>query len=200
MAIASFGHAVDLSASDKELYEKYGLSETEWILIKEKNIGLDELSEIMSHGVSIHLYISEPWKKLGIDRQKWLKHLREGYTAKEIDFMYKREPPPRNNIVPAFLLPGWYQYKRQEKVKGLCMAGSAVLSLGLFAFHHRDKDSARVVAFDRPIPWLATMFGSMLWSGIDMGVHVQRESNPDAARFSLIITDQTLGVQSHWAF
>ncbi len=57
------------------------------------------------------------------------------------------------------------------------MSGLAVSSLGFFIVHS---------AVTKTIQPLGLFFlgTDMLWSGIDMGIQIQRENNPDASRFS----------------
>lgn len=184
---------VSLSASDRELYQKYGLSETEWRLVREHGIELDELQEIMGIGLSLRDYVNRPWETLGLSRSRYLGLLRRGHTGEAVASMSSRQSSSEYEVIGAFLLPGRYQFKRGQYLKGSAMTLGCASSLGLFAFHHKTRRPGRMLAFDRPFPWLFTMVGCMLWSSIDTGMQHHRERSNKSVRFSLAA--DTDGVQ-----
>ena len=57
------------------------------------------------------------------------------------------------------------------------MAGVAVASIGYFAARCISTKSFQPLGLFFLVP-------DMLWSGIDMGIQVQHETNPDARRFT----------------
>jgi hypothetical protein len=79
--------------------------------------------------------------------------------------------------VYSFFLPGVNQLARKEKAKGWTMLGVAVASIGVLAGYSLGTKSFQPLGFYFLVP-------DMFWSGFDMGIQIEREQNPDAARFT----------------
>ena len=184
--------ACAMTPADKEMYEKLGLSETEWAMILDAKMPLSKVKELLRDGISITEYFKQPWKELNISESQWISKRRNGYTDSDMRSMKQPKGTAGEwTTITAFFLPGFYQLKRDQKFKGWCMAGIAIASVGLFAF--QTADSKRI----QPLG-LILLIPDMLWSGVDMGIQVNREQNPDASRFtknSSSISDFGLSLQ-----
>ncbi len=190
VALWSAGFAEDftgqggLHSSEKDTYERLGLSSTEWQKIKEARMPLSRVHELLESGISMTEYFNRPWMGLGISENDWVDGRRRGLTDEDM------RPLPRENesahyaIVQGLLLPGYPQVKRKQYGKGIPMAALAAGSLlfggTLAALTAMDKNPPVHFAFFL----LGVLPASMAWSAIDIHLQVQKELNPDASRFS----------------
>jgi hypothetical protein len=174
-----------MTAADKEEYEKLGLSQVEWEMIQKSHMSKGKLYGLLKCGVSIPEYFKNPWKELDISEGEWLDRRCKGQSSSEIRTSEINQQAGVKRIsstewmpIQSFFLPGLNQFKRKQTVKGYVMSGWAVASIGFFIIHSATEQALQ--PFD-----LLLLVPDMLWSCIDIGIQIQRENNPDAARFSL---------------
>ena len=161
--------AANLTPADKEAYEKLGLSETEWVKIKDAKMPLSKVHELMKSGITISEYFKMPWKELCISEAKYIRLRRTGHSDAEVRWMYTQKRTINEwSAVQSFFLPGFNQIRRNQPVRGLIMATVAVGSLGLLVA--QNIHSTRV----QPLG-LYLLLPDMLWSGIDMSMQVMAE-------------------------
>jgi hypothetical protein len=161
--------AANLTPADKEAYEKLGLSETEWVKIKDANMPLSKVHELMKSGITISEYFKMPWKELCISEDRYIRLRREGHSDAEVRWMHARKRAVNEwTAVQSFFLPGFNQIRRNQPVRGWIMAGVAAGSLGLLVA--QNIHSSRFQPFG-----LYLLLPDMLWSGIDMSMQVMAE-------------------------
>lgn len=169
--------SISLTAQDKKTYDSLGLSEVEWIMVKQHEISMRKLGELLQCGVLVAEYVQNPWMGVGLKEEKWLQLRRSGYTTYDIKLMYQKEERSSDyQVIHNFFLPGFHQFKRGQNVRGWLMCGSTVASMALFTFH-KNGPTPGVLAFDRA-SYIITMLGGMLWSSIDIGVQNYQTQNP----------------------
>jgi len=174
-----------LSLRDKQIYDSLGLSETEWMLVKEHDISMTKLNEIMRIGVSVRRYCDQPWHSLRLEEKEYLELRGSGYSHNDIIQMQSHETDKDAfAVIHNFFLPGYHQYKRGQYLKGACMTAIPVVSLGLFALHRSDRSESHP-AFDYPAYLLLCVSG-MLWSSIDIGVQQGRKSSAAQVQFGFV--------------
>jgi hypothetical protein len=159
-------NAANLTPADKEAYEKLGLSETEWVKIKDAKMPLSKVHELMKSGITIAEYFRMPWQELCISENEYIRLRRAGHSDAEVRSMQaQKRAINEGSAVQSFFVPGFNQVRRSQPVRGWIMAAAAAGSLGLlFAQNIR---SSRF----QPLG-LCLLLPDMLWSGIDMGVQV----------------------------
>jgi hypothetical protein len=158
--------AANLTPADKEAYEKLGLSETEWVKIKDANMPLSKVHEIMECGISISEYFRKPWKELRISEDEYIRLRRAGHSDAEVRSMHAQKRTVNEwSAVQSFFLPGFNQLRRGQPVRGWIMAAAAAGSLGLLVAQNVRSNRFQPLG-------LCLLFPDMLWSGIDMGVQV----------------------------
>lgn len=169
--------SISLTAQDKKIYDSLGLSEVEWIMVKEHEISMRKLGELLQSGVLVAEYVQNPWMGVGLKEDKWLQLRRSGYTTYDIKLMYQKEERSNDyQVIHNFFLPGFHQFRRGQNVRGWLMSGSTVASLVLFTFHKKAQTPG-VLAFDRT-SYIIMMLGGMLWSSIDIGVQNYQTQSP----------------------
>jgi hypothetical protein len=172
-----------MSPADREIYEKLGLSEAEWGMVLDAHMPISKVNFLLKSGISISVYFKSPWKELGLSEGEWIRKRKSGLSDADIRAM--KGPPgddsraPRENFsyVGAFFLPGCFQLARSQPVKGWIMSGVAVGMVTLCVAHSLSSKRFQPLGLCLLVP-------DMIWSGIDIGVQVAREQNPDASRFS----------------
>jgi hypothetical protein len=168
-----------MTASDKEKYESKGLSQIEWEMVLDARMPEKKVDELLKAGITITEYFRYPWLKMGISESEWIRSRRSGLL--DSDIAAENRPhgsdPGGGTIMAAFLLPGMHQFRRQQYWKGGIMTGAAALAVALTAITSVHKGSFV------PVP-LLMLAPAMLWSSIDIGLQINKERNPDAARFS----------------
>ena len=171
-----------MTAADKDEYDKLGLSQVEWEMIKKADMSKAKLHNLLKCGISITEYFKSPWKDLDMSESEWVYLRCQGQSSVDIKTRENNQSVSAASHdewapIRSFFLPGVSQIARKQALKGWTMTGLALLSIGAFAGY-----SASAKAF-QPVP-LFFLVSDMLWSAIDIGIQVQREQNPDAARFS----------------
>jgi hypothetical protein len=178
LLIALTAAAANMTPADKEMYEKLGMSETEWGMVLDSHMPLSRVKYLLKSGISIAEYFKSPWKDLGLSEGEWISKRRSGLSDNDIKTI-KPASAGGASCVGAFFLPGCFQLSRGQQAKGWIMTGLAVGFATLCV--------AQSVSTKRFQPLgLILLVPDMIWSGIDIGVQVEREQNPDASRFSSV--------------
>jgi hypothetical protein len=167
-----------MTPSDKEMYEKLGLSEAEWGMVLDSRMSLSKVKFLLKSGISIAEYFKSPWMELNMSESEWIAKRKSGLSDNDIRAI-KMKPAPSENgsYIGGFFLPGCFQLGRGQTVKGWIMAGAAVGLVTLCVAHSASTKRFQPVGLFFLIP-------DMIWSGFDIGLQVNRERNPDASRFS----------------
>jgi hypothetical protein len=173
-----------MTSADKEEYEKLGLSQVEWQMILDAHMSTGKLHGLLKCGISIPEYFKFPWRELDISEGDWIHRRCTGQSSDDIRLKLQSKQAGVTKVscnewapIQSFFLPGLNQLKRNQKAKGWTMAGIAVASLGVFAGYSLGTKSFQPLGLFFLVP-------DMLWSGVDMGIQIQHEQNPDAARFT----------------
>jgi hypothetical protein len=163
------GNAANLTPSDKEKYEKLGLSEAEWARIVDAKMPMAMVHELLKSGISISEYFRQPWTEMGISEADWLKQRRSGLSDADIRSQARqRRTPNELTVVQSVFLPGFNQIRYAEPVRGWTMAVLAAGCIGLFAVQNIRSTRFEPLGLFLLVP-------DMMWSGIDMGIRVHRE-------------------------
>ena len=173
-----------MTIADKEEYEKLGLSQVEWDMIQKSHMPKSKLHHLLKCGISIPEYFKSPWKELKLSETEWVDRRCSGQSSAEIRTCEQNQRMGIGKVstsewipIQSFFLPGYNQFRRHQKVKGYIMSGWAVASLGFFVIRSATTQSFQPLGLFFLVP-------DMLWSAVDIGIQIQRENNPDAARFS----------------
>ncbi|MBD3392491.1 MAG: hypothetical protein GF418_10440 [Chitinivibrionales bacterium] len=178
MLLAARMTVLGMTATDKEEYERRGLSQVEWEMVLDAKMPKKKVDELLKAGISISEYFRYPWLKFGISEQQWINSRKAGLLDSDIAAENKPRGPAEGAVViSAFLLPGYHQCKREQYWKTGIMTGAAVLGATLLAV--RSVQERALI----PGP-LALLVPAMLWSSLDIGLQLNRQRNPDAERFS----------------
>jgi hypothetical protein len=163
---------------DNTSAEDMGISQEEFQKVKESGMSKSRFLKLLEVGISPNEYFSEPWKKLGVTEEHWLREKKGGMADDDIDRNYRKQDA--NNMMPflSFILPGYYQYKTQRPIFGASLSGLAVAGIAL-TFIHKDKESKNIIPF-YPIVAL----GAMLTSAGDAYLGTRYLDNQEAGRFS----------------
>jgi hypothetical protein len=175
---------LSMTMADKEEYEKLGLSQVEWDMIQKSHMSKGKLHHLLKCGISIPEYFKSPWDEVKLSENEWLRRRCAGQSSTEIRTSEQNEQSGIDKVssgewtpIQSFFLPGLNQVRRNQKLKGYFMSGIAVASLGFFIIHSATAKSIQPIGLLFLVP-------DMLWSGIDMGIQIGHENNPDADRFS----------------
>jgi hypothetical protein len=173
-----------MSASDREKYERRGLSQVEWEMILDARMPIEKVDKLLESGISITEYFEYPWLKYGINEEEWIRSRKAGLLDSDI----AAENRPRQGsegavVISAFFLPGLHQFRRDHHLKGAIMTGAA--SLAALSMTAISLSTKNFVA--EP---LIILLPAMMWSSLDIGFQIHHESNPDAARFSCNLPDR----------
>jgi hypothetical protein len=166
-----------MTPSDKEMYEKLGLSEAEWGMILDSHMPMSKVNFLLKSGISIAEYFRCPWKDLGLSEGEWIAKRKSGLSDNDMKVV-KHAPRQGAPYIGAFFLPGCFQFTRHEPVRAWIMSTVAVGMIALCAGQSIAKKRFQPLG-------LFLLFPDMIWSGVDIGFQVEKEQNPDASRFSL---------------
>jgi hypothetical protein len=171
-------YARDMTASDKEEYERRGLSQIEWEMVLDSRMPMYKLDELQVAGITVSEYFRYPWLKYGITEKEWLKSRQSGLLDSDIASENKTGGTGGGGkTFSAVLLPGYHQFKQKVYWKGAIMTSVSVAALAIMA-----AGSIRNHTFSYgPLILLVPV---MTWSGLDIGLQIDKERNPDAQRFS----------------
>ena len=183
-----------MTMADKEEYEKLGLSQVEWDMIQKSHMSKGKLHHLLKCGISIPEFFKSPWKEINLSENEWLRRRCSGQSSAEIRTSEQNERMGIGKVassewtpIQSFFLPGLNQLKRHQTLKGYLMSGLAVASIGFFVVHSATTKTIQPIGLLFLVP-------DMLWSGIDMGIQIRHENNPDAERFSSIARAVTLSI------
>jgi TM2 domain-containing membrane protein YozV len=180
-----------MTPADREQYEKLGLSETEWAMILDAKLPLSKVQELLRAGISITQYFKQPWIDLDLSEDEWLEKRRAGLTDKDMRTIGKRQasrvPNEGAGMVAGFFLPGTQQLSRGQTGKGWTMAGLALGSIAFCAGHSAITKSFQPLGLILLVP-------DMVWSGVDIGMQINKEVNPGASRFSGLINNDNYSI------
>jgi hypothetical protein len=180
--------AAHMTPADKDMYEKLGLSETEWGMVLDSHMSLSKVKYLLKSGISIAEYFRSPWKDLGLSEEKWIGKRQSGLSDNDMRAKaVKPEPSGNVSYIGAFFLPGCFQFSRGQTAKGWIMAGAAVVFITLCVAHSVSSKHFQPLGLVLLVP-------DMIWSGIDIGVQINREENPDASRFSSVLRADEMAV------
>ena len=173
-----------MTAADKDEYEKLGLSQVEWEMIQNAHMSTGKLHRLLKCGISIPEYFKSPWRELDISEGDWIGRRCLGQSSADIRLKLQTQQDGVTKVshsewvpIQSFFLPGMNQLLRKEKGKGWTMAGIAAASLGVLAGYSLSTKTFQPLGLFFLVP-------DMVWSGVDMGIQIQHEQNPDAARFT----------------
>ena len=173
-----------MTSADKEEYEKLGLSQVEWQLYLDSHMSKNKLYHLLKCGISLPEYFKYPWRELSITEGEWVGHRCDGESSSEISFKERNRETGLNKAshgewvpVASFFLPGVNQLFRKEPAKGWTMLGIAAASIGFIVGYSVSSQEFQPAGLFFLVP-------DMLWSGVDMGIQIQHEQNPNAARFT----------------
>jgi len=162
-------------------WEKYGISQSEWKMIKDSNISIEKLEVILSSGIGINEYCQKPWEKLNINEKDWMDKRRSGMSSYDIELNiqsdrtgFKKDNKgirtlettiDVNRQVPdmlkSFFLPGYQQQRIGQKTRGRIMSGLAICAFaGSFVWSVADGE------LFQPTP-LLLLIPDMFWSLLD---------------------------------
>jgi hypothetical protein len=188
-----------MTIADKEEYEKLGLSQVEWDMIQKSHMSKGKLHHLLKCGISIPEYFKSPWKEIKLSEGEWLKRRCAGQSSGEIQTSEQTRQTGGLSVagsewtpIQSFILPGCNQIRRSQYLKGWVMSGLAVASIGFLAAHCITTKSFQPLGLFILVP-------DMLWSGIDMGIQIQHESNPDARRFTFAPVKGTVFMKLTWS-
>jgi hypothetical protein len=168
-------------------YERLGLSLTEWKMVQQNNMSMDKVKSLLRDGISVSEYFKQPWLELGLTESQWHANRRRGLSDEDMRGAHPKASSNQWAAIQNFFVPGLHEWLRHEYVRASAMSGIAAASLALYVIVP-DKNDAKSKGFGYPFPFLVILGADMLWSSLDIGMTVIRESNPDAARFSMIAT------------
>jgi hypothetical protein len=175
--------AATMTPADKEMYEKLGLSEAEWGMVLDAHMPISKVNFLLKSGISISEYFRSPWKEMGMTEGEWVGKRKSGLSDADIRALKPGEHSDatarkeNTSYIGAFFLPGCFQLARSQPVRGWIMCGAAVGLVTLCVAHSVSSKHFQPLGLLLLVP-------DMLWSGIDIGIQVQKEQNPDASRFS----------------
>jgi hypothetical protein len=167
-----------MSASDKEEYERRGLSQIEWEMVLDSRMPMSKLNELQESGISVSEYFRYPWLNYGISESGWIQSRKSGLL--ESDISNENKPADRSDgrkIVSAFLMPGYHQFRQKQYWKGAIMTSVSVATAAIITAGSINR---KEFAFGP----LVVLVPVMLWSSLDIGLQLNVERNPEAQRFT----------------
>jgi len=176
-----------IAQEENKPWERLGLSLTEWRLIKDNDIKMSKVEELLKVGISIGEYLQKPWEPLNLSEDKWIKKRRLGLTSYDIeleiqnsDTSWKKNMKSdagkdiqriseNGEMFTSLFLPGCYQYKTGQKSKSTIMvslAGGAIIwcTIGTIATKKFEV-----------IPIGVILVPDMIWSFIDYKIQKRNE-------------------------
>jgi hypothetical protein len=173
-----------MTPADKDEYERLGLSQIEWEMIQKAKMPKSRIYELLKCGISIKEYFASPWLEIHISENEWISRRKAGESSSDIRTKEQHREAEAHRVshdqwmtIQGFFLPGLHQVLRKEPVRGYFMSAIGVLSLGFFTYQTISTCTFQPLGLFFLVP-------DMLWSGVDLGIQIQKEQNPDASRFS----------------
>ncbi|MFP4165024.1 MAG: hypothetical protein ACLFQB_14065 [Chitinispirillaceae bacterium] len=190
LSLVIFFLFISIQASGDWPWEKYGLSQTEWKMIKDNDIPIPKVEELLEIGVDISEYVQTPWTELGMREEKWLSKRRSGLSSYDIKLEAEknrdhwsddvktgigsdfRGVSRNSDLVSSLLLPGYQQIKAKRNVKGSIMVTLALGALTWSVAGSMKKGEFQV------LPIGVVLIPDMLWSMIDFKLNNTAYSSP----------------------
>jgi hypothetical protein len=163
-----------MSISDKEKYEAFGLSQTEWQMALDAHLSDDMIGMLLQYGVSIREYVAAPWRAIGMTECQYLKRRRNGMSADEVRMLLFDPLHTFGVITTGVAFPGAPQLVAGQRLKGSVMAGIAVVML--VSTGYASYRTGGLVAW-APVALVA----DMCWSSIDIGLFLRNRRKALAA-------------------
>jgi hypothetical protein len=180
----SISSLMAMTPADKDEYERLGLSQVEWEMIQKAKMPKSKVYDLLKCGVSITEYFTSPWLEFNMSEDEWIGRRKAGESSSDIRTKERHREEEAHKVshdqwmtLQGFFLPGLHQFIRKEPVRGYFMSGIALLSLGFFAYQTINTKTFQPMGLFFLVP-------DMLWSGVDLGIQIQKEQNPDASRFT----------------
>jgi hypothetical protein len=170
-------------------WEQYGLSKTEWKMIKDNKIPLKKVEELLKSGISISEYIDKPWVRFRLSENAYIDKRRSGLSAYDIELertsdrgTWKNEnkntvrsevssSSGNRDLLLSFVLPGFEQFRIHHTWRGRIMSTIAVGSVAA---------SIYLSIADRTVeatPIFVILVPDMFWSMLDF--KFDRERNKE---------------------
>jgi hypothetical protein len=167
-------------------WEQYGLSKTEWQMIKDNKIPLKKVEELLKSGISISEYIDKPWVKFHLSEKAYINKRRSGLSAYDIELEQTSDRGTWKNdnkktlhsevssssgnrdLLISFVLPGYQQFRIHHKWRGRIMTSIAVGSV---------VGSVYLSIADRTVeatPIFIILVPDMFWSMLDFKIGKER--------------------------
>lgn len=173
--------SVTIAQDEMKPWEKLGLSQTEWKMIKDADLSIKKVESLLKDGIGIEEYLSKTWENYGLTESEWIQKRRSGMTNYDIQLEASVKDKgfgedTKNGIRSDFssmsgngqmasslFLPGYQQIKAGKKGRGILMvslAGGAVVWCAADAIANKRF-------FALPVCVLAL---DMIWSFVDFKV------------------------------
>jgi hypothetical protein len=197
VAATARGEEVPLQFRQEKEWELLGLSQVEWMKIKEANMPMSKVELLLKAGIAISEYFERPWERLGLTEDDWVRNRQLGMEDED---MAPRSQATIDDWAPIhnFFVPGLHHYGRKQYLKAYTMSGVAVAAAGLTVYSIVASHQASENSFSPMYPALI-LIADMLWSSVDILVQINRDKNPEAKRFSLDISER-IELKVHLAF
>jgi TM2 domain-containing membrane protein YozV len=173
-----------MTPADKDEYDRLGLSQVEWEMIQKAKMPKSKIYELLKCGISITEYFTSPWLEVRMSEDEWVGRRKSGESSIDIKTKERRREEEAHKIsrdqwmtLQGFFLPGLHQFIRKEPVRGYFMSGIAVAGLVFFIYRTISAKTFQPMGLFFLVP-------DMLWSGVDLGIQIQKEQNPEASRFT----------------
>ena len=180
----SISSLMAMTPADKDEYERLGLSQIEWEMIQKAKMPKSKVYELLKCGISITEYFTSPWLEVRMSEDEWVGRRKAGESSIDIKTKERHREEEAHKVshdqwmtLQGFFLPGLHQLIRKEPVRGFFMSGIAVVGLGFFTYRTITTKTFQPMGLFFLVP-------DMLWSGVDFGIQIQKEQNPDASRFT----------------
>lgn len=138
---------VSESIGQEKIWERLGLSQTEWKMVQDNNIPINKVEKLLKDGIGISEYVKKPWIELKITEDQWISKRRDGLTNYDIELQAQVQSDTTKRVASdinlnAFketdnsapfalgLFPGYVQLQQKRNTTGaimLAVLGSAVV-------------------------------------------------------------------------
>lgn len=172
-----------LCFSQEELqpWERLGLSITEWKMIEDNKMPMEQVEELLQAGIGISEYFQKPWLSLNMTEKEWIGKKRSGMSSYDIELQANAANAEwKDEMKSGFhtelsgmsghgerfsaLLPGYQQLKNKHKTRGIIM-----VSLAAGAVTWCTAGSIANKRFEA-IPIACILVPDIIWSFIDYSV------------------------------
>ena len=170
-------------------WEKLGLSQTEWRMITDNKIPMSKVEQLLTVGISIGEYLQNPWESLKMTEDNWVKKRRSGLTSYDIELEAQRDETnwkkelksdagkdvhqltENGEMFSSLFLPGYVQWRTNQKVKGTAMGALAAGSVIWCAAGSITEKRFEV------LPIVFVLVPDMIWSFIDYKIEKSKDKN-----------------------